>query len=328
MKKLRAGLIGLGSMGANHARVLGKMSGTDLVAIADSANYTKNEVPNRLILHSVEDVIAKGVDYCVVAIPTAFHEEVSVKLIEAGIHVLIEKPLAHNTESAMRIALAARKAGVVAGVGHIERYNAAIRQARIRIENGDLGEIYQIATRRVGPFPARIADVGVVMDLCTHDIELTSWLGDSTYKNVTSRARALSGRPHEDLVAVVASLKNGIIASHLVNWISPQKERNIVVTGEKGTFIIDTLSADLTFWENGRIAVTQEPLALLKGVSQGDIVTFAFDKPESLLVEHENFRDALLGKPSDIVTLDQALRTVETAEAVVKSYESQETVQL
>jgi UDP-N-acetylglucosamine 3-dehydrogenase len=328
MKKLRVGLIGLGSMGANHARVLAKLNGVELVAIADSANYTKNEVPNRLILTSVEDVIAKGVDYCVVAIPTAFHEEVSVKLIEAGIHVLIEKPLAHNMDSALRIALAASKADVVAGVGHIERYNAAIRQARIRIENGDLGEIYQIATRRMGPFPSRIADVGVVMDLCTHDIDLTSWLGDSAYDNVTSRARALSGRTHEDLVAVVANLKNGIIVSHLVNWISPQKERNVVVTGEKGTFIIDTLSTDLTFWENGRVAVTQEPLALLKGVSQGDIVTFAFEKPEPLLIEHENFRDCLLEKPSEIVTLNQALRTVETAGAVVKSYESQETVQL
>jgi len=328
MKKLRAGVIGLGSMGANHARVLGKMNGVDLVAIADSANFTRNEIPNRLILHSVEDVIAKGVDYCVVAIPTAFHEEVSVKLIESGIHVLIEKPLAHNTESAMRIASAARKAGVVAGVGHIERYNAAIKQARIRIENGDLGEIYQIGTRRVGPFPARIADVGVVMDLCTHDIDLTSWLGDATYDNVTSRARALSGRSHEDLVVVVATLKNGIIVSHLVNWISPQKERNIVVTGEKGTFIIDTLSTDLTFCENGRVAVTQEPLALLKGVSQGDIITFAFDKPEPLFVEHVNFRDALLGKSSELVTLDQALRTVKIAEAVITSYNSQEMVKL
>jgi UDP-N-acetylglucosamine 3-dehydrogenase len=326
MTNLRAALVGLGMMGQNHARVLSSLEGVELVAVADPQGDIRGALPNTEILKSIDEVIAKKVDYCVIAAPTAFHEEISLKLIDADIHILIEKPISHTFESAQRISSAAAKRGVVGAVGHIERFNAAFQQARIRMQDGALGEIYQISTRRLGPFPARIADVGVVMDLATHDIDLTSWITNSEYKHLSAQAATRSGRDHEDLVAIVAGLQNGIVVNHLVNWLSPLKERTTVITGEKGTFIVDTLTSDLTYYENGRVQMSQDQLAHFKGVSQGDVRMFAFEKPEALKTEHQNFRDAVLGLDSAVVTLESGCRTVKVAEAVIASFKSQSQV--
>jgi predicted dehydrogenase len=325
---LRAGLVGLGIMGQNHARVLSSLNGVDLVAVADPQGDTRSVLPEHKILSSIEEVIAKGVDYCVVAAPTAFHEEISMKLIDSGIHILIEKPIAHSLDSALRIEDAAKNKGIIGAVGHIERFNAALQQARNRIQAGELGEIYQISTRRLGPFPSRIADVGVIMDLATHDIDLTTWISDSFYKSVSAQSAIRSGREHEDLVAIVAQLSNGIVANHLVNWLSPLKERKTIITGEKGTYVVDTLTSDLTFYANGTISVSQDRIAHFKGVSQGDIHIFAFEKPEPLRREHENFRDAVLGKDAAIVTLSEGAKTVSVAAGALESIKRQETVKL
>ena len=328
MTKLRAALVGLGIMGANHARVLSSLEGVDLVAVADPQGDARGMLPGTEVLTSVDEVIKKKVDYCVIAAPTAFHEEISLKLIDAGIHILIEKPIAHTFESAKRITKAASEKGVIGAVGHIERFNSALQQARTRILNGDLGEVYQISTRRLGPFPARIADVGVVMDLATHDIDLTSWIANSEYLNVSAQSATRSGRSHEDLVAVVAQLKNGVVVNHLVNWLSPLKERKTIITGEKGTYVVDTLTSDLTFYANGTVSVSQQQIAHFKGVSQGDIQIYAFNKPEPLTLEHRNFRDAILGIDSEIVTLQSGTKTVEVAESIIKSMLNQIAINL
>ncbi len=178
---------------------------------------------------------------------------------------------------------------------------------------------YQVVTRRQGPFPARIADVGVVKDLATHDIDLTAWVTQQQFRSVSARTALKSGREHEDLVAVVGQLADGTVTSHLVNWLSPMKERVTIVTGERGAFVADTLSADLTFFANGLIPTTWDGVAAFRGVAEGDMIRFAFPKPEPLRTEHEAFRDAVLGKNHDIVTMRQGLATVAVAEAVLTS---------
>jgi predicted dehydrogenase len=328
MKKLRAALVGLGIMGSNHARVLSSLADVDLVAIADPQGDVRGLVPNQEVLKTVDDVIRKGVDYCVIAAPTALHEEISVKLLDAGVHVLIEKPLSHNSQSARRIAEIAQRRGLVGAVGHVERFNSAFQQARVRILNDELGEIYQISTRRLGPFPSRIADVGVVMDLATHDIDLSAWITGAKYRSVSAQSSKRVGRTYEDLVAITAKLDNGVVVNHLVNWISPLKERKTVITGAKGSFVIDTLTSDLTFYANGTFTIQQDQLAHLRGVSQGDIHIYAFDKPEPLRTQHSNFRDVLFGKGGEVVSLENACRTVEVAEAILRSCQTEKVVAL
>ncbi|MFN8147384.1 MAG: Gfo/Idh/MocA family oxidoreductase [Candidatus Nanopelagicales bacterium] len=319
MANLRAGLIGLGMMGRHHARVLGSLEGVDLVAVADPAGDVHGVAGGRPVVDSVEALIEQGIDYAMVAVPTAYHEAAGLALAAAGVHAMIEKPLAPDVASATRIAQAFEDAGLVGAVGHIERYNPALQEARRRLAAGDLGEVYQIVTRRQGPFPARIADVGVVKDLATHDIDLTAWVAGQPFTSVSARVAHRSGREHEDLVAIVGQLANGTVTSHLVNWLSPLKERVTVITGERGAFVADTLTADLTFYANGTVATEWDSIAKFRGVSEGDVIRYAFAKPEPLRTEHEAFRDAVLGKESDIVTMRQGLATVAVAEAAIRS---------
>jgi predicted dehydrogenase len=139
------------------------------------------------------------------------------------------------------------------------------------------------------------------------------------YAAVSARTACRSGRKHEDLVAVVGSLADGTVTNHLVNWLSPMKERVTVVTGERGALVADTLTADLTFHANGSIPTGWSRIAQFRGVSEGDMIRYAMPEPEPLRVEHENFRDAVLGKPAEIVTLEQGMSTVLVAEAMLES---------
>jgi UDP-N-acetylglucosamine 3-dehydrogenase len=316
---LRAGLLGLGMMGRHHARVLASLPGVELVAVADAAGDRHGAAGGAPVLRDVEELIAAGIDYCMVAIPTALHEEVGLTLAAAGVHALVEKPLTPDVVSSSRLAAAFEEAGLVGAVGHIERYNPALQEARRRLAQGDLGEVHQIVTRRQGPFPARIGDVGVVKDLATHDIDLTAWVSQQRYVSVSAQVSHRSGREHEDLVAILGKLADGTVTSHLVNWLSPFKERVTVITGDRGAFVADTLSADLTFHANGTVATEWESIAKFRGVSEGDMIRYAIAKPEPLRAEHEAFRDAVLGKPADVVTMRQGLATVAVAEAALCS---------
>jgi predicted dehydrogenase len=321
-------LIGLGIMGYNHARVLSNLEGVDLIRIVDPVGDTRNQFPTQLLSNDIESALELHPDYCVIAAPTAFHEEIALKVINKGIHFLIEKPISYSLESALKICDDAEANGVVGAVGHIERFNAALRQARERIIAGELGEIYQITTRRIGPFPSRISDVGVVMDLATHDIDLTSWLTGEQYVSIAAQRVSRSGRVHEDLVSVTGRLSSGIVVNHSVNWLSPLKERKTIITGEKGTFVVDTLTTDLTFYANGTVDVAQGTLAHFKGVTQGDIQIYAFPKPEPLIVEHQNFLQAMNGEKSEIVSLREGAETVRVAQGFISSSSRQEIVNL
>jgi len=316
---IRMGLIGLGAMGRHHARVIRQTPGMELVAVADPGGDAYGVAGDLEVLPDVEALIAAGIDAAMVAVPTVHHEEVGLALAAAGVHTMIEKPIAHTVEAGERVATAFEKAGLVGAVGYVERCNSAVLELRKRLAAGELGQVYQIQTRRQGPFPARISDVGVVKDLATHDIDLTAWVTQQPYRSVAARTAFKSGREHEDLVAAVGQLADGTVTNHLVNWLSPMKERVTVVTGDRGTFIADTATGDLTFYANGTIPLEWESMLAFRGVSEGDITRFSFAKREPLRVEHEAFRDAVLGKPNDVVTMEQGLRTLEVVEGALTS---------
>lgn len=319
MVNLRAGVVGTGVMGLNHLRVLKNLNGVEYAGAADTKAENLNQNSNSGILGSLEELLALHLDYCVVATPTASHLEIAKYLMSRGVAVLVEKPIADSLSNAQEMVNISKATGMFAGVGHIERFNSAARFAKDAMREGRVGEIIQIATRRQGPFPGRITDVGVIKDLATHDIDLTRWISESEYENVSAVVARKSGRKYEDLVASTGILKNGVVVNHLVNWLSPLKEREVIVTGTSGTIRIDTLSSEVTIFENGSISVTRSELAHFKGVTQGNIFKPAFDKPEPLKVEHENFRDGLLGLSNDVVTLESGMKTLEVAEKMIES---------
>ncbi|WP_415753343.1 Gfo/Idh/MocA family oxidoreductase [Nocardioides sp. Kera G14] len=321
---LRAAVVGVGQMGRHHARVLSSMEGVELVAVVDPRPQSDPHVES-LRVHDLAALERLTLDMAIVAVPTAVHASVAELLFERGTHVLIEKPVAPTAAQARMIADAAARTGVIACVGHIERFNPALQSLRQRLARGDLGEIYQIATRRQGPFPERIADVGVILDLATHDIDTTAWVAGKPYTAVSAQTANRSGREHEDLVAAVGTLADGTVVNHLVNWLSPLKERVTVVTGERGTFVADTLTADLTIYENGAQPVEWEALKSFRGVVQGDMTRFAIAKQEPLRNELMAFRDAVRGESMDVVGVEDAALTVAVAEEMLQSSRGQAT---
>lgn len=196
---------------------------------------------------------------------------------------------------------------------------SALQELRRRIEGGELGAVYQVVTRRQGPFPSRIADVGVAKDLASHDVDLTAWVVQSDYELVFAQTTFKSGREHEDMITITGRTGSGVIVNNIVNWLSPMKERVTVVTGEKGAFVADTSTGDLTFYANGTIPLEWESMSTFRGVSEGDVTRYAFPKREPLRVEHEAFRDAVLGNKTDLVTMEQGQRTLTVVEAALRS---------
>lgn len=313
---LRAGVIGMGVMGKHHCRVLSELEGVEFVGVLDP-QVSQDSVAFP-VFSDFDKFGLLDLDYCVVAAPTSLHHKIGIDLATLGIHALIEKPVAETVEQATLLEKAFAEAGLVGAVGHIERYNPAIVEMRKRVDNGLIGEVYQIATRRQGPFPGRIADVGVVKDLATHDIHLAMWISSSTFKDFTGHMTHQAGRDYEDMLVAVGCLESGVITSHVVNWLSPFKERLTIVTGERGTLVADTLNMDLAFHANGLHTSYWDQLATFRGVSVGDTVHYAIDRYEPLKLEHECFRDAVLeGTSRQIVTLPEGLEVLKVAQACI-----------
>lgn len=316
---LRAALIGAGMMGKNHARVLQNLEGVTLVAVLDEDGDKHNVRGDAVLLRSLHDLAPGEIDLAIVATPTSTHESMVLQLLDFGINALVEKPIAETAEAGRRMEQRARETKLVGVVGHIERFNPAIQELKTRLAAGEIGEVYQIVTRRQGSFPQRIGDVGVAKDLATHDIDLTAWIAGSSYEFVFAQAGHKSGREHEDMISVTGRLRNGVLISHLVNWLSPMKERVVTVTGDRGTFVADTLTGDLSLHENGAFAVEWDSFASFRGVTEGNVTRFAYPKKEPLRGELEAFRDAVLGRESSSVSFQEGVEVVRVAEAVLES---------
>ena len=235
-----------------------RLDGVDLVAVADPAGDPfppRSRGANPILDGQVKGIVDTGVDYCMVAVPTAFHEEIGLALAEAGVHALVEKPLAQNlpnrpgispTPSPPRSWFGGRRAHRALQPGPpVRSARVAHRQRRSR-----RGSTRSPPAGRVH-YPNRIADVGVIFDLATHDIDLTAWVTRKRYTSIAAYTAKRSGRPHEDLVAMIGRLEGGTVTDHLVNWLSPLKERVTTITGERGAYVANTLNAELTFYANG-----------------------------------------------------------------------------
>jgi predicted dehydrogenase len=323
-RALRGAVLGLGMIGRHHARLLQASPEVDFAGAVDPGGDRFGAV------HDPEKVFASigdlpEVDFAIVAVPTEVHLEAVRALAARGAHLLVEKPLASTTSEAQELIGVVRDAGVRAAVGHVERFNPALLELRRRL--GELGEVLLIRTERVGPFPDRVRDVGVVKDLGTHDLDLVRWLGGSPIASLAAQTGHVMGREHEDLVLVTGRLASGVTFSCNVDWISPTKIRRTRVLGAQGMFEADTLTADLTLFRNGERA-TAPWLQQQRGVTEGDMTRFAIAKPEPLGVELQAVLAMARGDDSQIVTLEEGLETVRVAEAVLESARSGETVRL
>ncbi len=328
---LRGAVLGLGMIGRHHARILQTSPRIEFAGAVEIGGDRHHSVADpRRVFRSLDELLACGpLDFAIVALPTEDHAPTAARLAEAGVHVLVEKPLAGTAAEALELIAACARAGVHAAVGHVERYNPALIDLRRRMTAGQIGEVFLTATERIGPFPDRVRDVGVVKDLATHDLDLVRWLSDSSVEALAAQVSHKMGREHEDLVSVTGRLANGTVFNTLVDWLSPTKVRRTRVVGERGMLLANTLTADLTFYENATVSSEWDSTRAMRGVSEGDSVTYALARREPLLVEVEAFCDLIEGDTTaPVVSLEDGLRAVELAEAVLESAARSRTVEV
>ncbi|MGD2251441.1 MAG: Gfo/Idh/MocA family oxidoreductase [Anaerolineales bacterium] len=321
---LRAAVIGVGSMGRNHARVYAEIPDVELVGVADSNLEAAGKVTSRYGGEHHADykklLDALNPDAVTVAVPTVDHLEVALEVIGRGISLLIEKPLAFSVEEGERIIAAAAEAGVRLMVGHIERFNPAVIGLKERLVAKELGRVFQLDAHRRGPFPARIKDVGVVIDLAVHDLDLMRYVTGSEITRVYAETERKIHSSREDLLSGLVRLADGTVGTLAINWLTPTKIRELFVTGERGMFRVDYLTQDLYFFENAKADVEGwDTLKVLRGVSEGKMIRHVVEKKEPLRSELEAFVYAVNGKAPVPVTGQDGLAALALAQAVVRS---------
>src|ERR1700716_4063873 len=297
---MRVGVIGAGVMGTNHARVLGGLPNTTMVGIVDPLPEHGPRAPERpgcRTFAGLDELAAEGVDAVTVAAPTHLHHEIALACSARGIHVLVEKPIASSVEEGRDIVAAAGRAGVTLMVGHVERFNPAVAAIKQAISGED---ILSIAITRVGPFPPRMSNVGVVIDLAVHDIDLIRWFTESDIVEVQPQlSSAVAER--EDIALWQFRTASGVLAHINTNWLTPFKARNITVATRDKYVMGDLLTRQVTecfgFKPDGSYSMRHLPVG--------------HDEPlgAELIAFIESVRD---GKPP-AVTGEQAVASLEIA---------------
>jgi len=232
-------------MGSNHARVLAEMAGVELVGVVDPDRGQRDFVSRTLgtpAFADLDELLERGVDAVTIAAPTHLHHDIALECISRGIHLLVEKPIAPTVEEGRAIVGAARRAGVTLMVGHVERFNPAVESIKRAIKNQD---ILSIAITRVGPFPPRMSNVGVVIDLAVHDIDLIRWFTDSEIVEIQPQlSSAVAER--EDIALLQFRTASGVLAHINTNWLTPFKARTIHVATRDKYLIGDLLTLQVT----------------------------------------------------------------------------------
>jgi len=248
---MKVGVIGVGNMGKNHPRVYAEL-GAELVGIADTdlekakriaAQYGTTAFSNH------EELLNQGLDAVSIVVPTAGHKEVALAAIQKGVNLLIEKPIADSLQSAQEIITAARARRVKLMVGHVERFNPAVTKLKEIMDDGVLGKLVYISAKRVGPFVPRITDVGIIVDVATHDIDVIRYFIGKECTSVFARSTRWKN-VRGDAAIILMGFEEAS-ASVEVNWYTPHRVRTLAVTGTEGVAYLDYSKQEIEIFKAG-----------------------------------------------------------------------------
>ncbi len=299
---LRVGVIGIGAMGEHHARIYSELPGVKLVGIADvdmERCITAGRRFNCAAFADYRQLLEHDLDAVSIVVPTSLHKKVAIDVAAAGVNMLVEKPIAETIPAAREMIDACREKDVKLMIGHVERFNSAVMVARKEIENED---VCLVELTRIGPFPPRIKDVGIVIDLATHDVDLIRYLTNAEFK----RSFGLISRnliEHEDLAILAFEMDNGTLARVTTNWLTPFKVRELTIATKK-----KYLKASLTdqrVTEYSRYSENESYLVRDIKVPYG----------EPLKLEIEAFINCIRKNIMPPVTGEDGLRVLETLES-------------
>lgn len=315
---LKACVIGIGSMGRNHVRVLAELGALGGYADADPKVLSEMEARFGLEGHTdYRTLLASDIDAVSIATPTETHVQIALDAIAEGKHVLVEKPLAHTLEDAERIEAAAERAGVVLAVGMIERHNPVVRFAKCALEDGRFGDIVSLSAKRVSAFPSRIRDVGVVLDLAIHDLDVMRYLTSSEAKSVFALGGTMGTPSFEDHANILIEFSNGSKGYCEVNWLTPMKIRKMVLTCTKSAVEMDYMNQVAEISSSQFMSVDlgdlyQTPL-------EYDIRSVNLKKQEPLRNELLDFLTAAGRGSAPLVSGRDALKSMRLAFAAMES---------
>ncbi len=324
---LKVAVIGVGSMGQNHARVFFHSDAAHLIAVADTHQEQVEKVARKY--HTApysnyrEMLGREDIDAVSIAVPTSLHKDVALAALKHGKHVFIEKPIASTEEEAQEIIAAAEKTPRKLMVGHIERFNPAVQELKARLLRGELGEIYKIDVQRIGPFPGRITDVGVIIDLSVHDMDVIHYLLEEHPARVYAEMQQRIHPSHEDSVTALLRYPGGALAVLNINYLSPVKTRQLKVFGKKGMFLVNYFEQELYFYENkGFTADTWE------SVTEGDMKKIIIPKKEPLQVELEAFLDCIRDGSASPVPGEHGRQMLKLAQYILQSAQEKRILEL
>lgn len=313
---LRTGVIGVGSMGQNHARIYSQES--NLIGVSDLDNQIGKDVAQRFntkYFNNLDELLSKA-DAVSVSVPTEFHSQVAIKCIENGTHILLEKPMASNAEEAKKLIQLAKNAGVVLAVGHIERHNPVIKYAKECMNSKEWGNLITMSSKRWSNYPERIHDVGVVMDLAIHDIDIMNYLASSEVVNVKSVKGFKENLKYEDNAAILLEYANKVNGICEVNWLTPVKIREITLTFDKAFVVIDYIQQTLRITKRLSYSIDKKNLFLSSEELDQDFVEIT--KQEPLRLEILDFLESIKSKREPLVTGKDGLRALEIAMRVLE----------
>lgn len=328
MDKLKVAVIGTGAMGRSHARVYSDMGNTELVAVCDKDEKSAGETASRYNAKPFTDYrkINESLDAVSVCVPTKLHKQVALFFINKGINLIVEKPIAGSIGEAKELINAAKENNVKLMVGHVERFNPVVAEIKKRIENNELGRIYGISAFRFSPFPQRVIDVGVAIDLAVHDIDIITFLNRAKIKRIYAETGQRIHASHEDILNAILKFDNDVTGIISTNWLTPKKVREIYVLGENGMFVAKYLTQELYFYKNEFAEKGFDYSRGISGVVEGDMVKIKIRNKEPLLAELEEFAGCIIEGRKPMVTGEDGLKALEIASQILNSAKSNRVV--
>lgn len=305
MNKVNVGVVGVGAMGHNHVRVYTRLKNANLLAVSDLMKGTLAEVSkkyNTVGFVDYDNILKMPeIDAVSVCVPTTYHYEVVMTAIEQGKHVLVEKPIAFTLKEAKDMVRAARKEGVKLATGHVERFNPAVLEAKKLLREKLIGEVVSVSAKRVGPFPPRIKDVGVTIDLAIHEVDVMAYLMDSpvssVYAHVGSRLEKCEYEDHAEIMMEFYNKATGMLE---VNWLTPYKKRQLEVTGTDGIISLDYIDQKVeVYGKNAR--------------------NVRVPHHEPLMEELDSFLSAIINDEKPKITGEDGIHALKTVLAAMKS---------
>lgn len=320
MKKLNVGIIGIGNMGQHHVRIYSQMPKVNLVAICDK-DKKKGEIlakhHNCLFYDDYKKMLEKQkIDAVSVAVPTTFHYQIACDVLNTGVNVLLEKPIATNSTEAKDIINKAKEKNLKLMVGHIERFNPVIQRMQELIENGRFGNIISINIKRVGGLPPQIKDANVILDLAIHDIDVSNYLFKKyPYKVYGFKSKNLINEQEDSAVILLQYPKASSFIE--VNWVTPVKIRTMDITGTKAFARLDYINQTITLYENSYLNHKNNQYSSFKEFilkfNLTDKIEIGVNKKEPLKCELEEFINAIIEDRELLITGEEAYKALEIA---------------